>query len=307
MSTFDDFLILEQYAEMINEVQIQFNRNKDVQFGNAVIMAGGAGSGKGFVLNNLVGIQGKVFDVDALKSLAMIAPRINAMVQKKYNKSLENMDLKNPDDVFALHTIIGDELRLPNKQQQAFFTSIIQGDKARKPNIIFDVTLKDMKKFDEIVRSLGQKGIEYDKKKIHIVWVVNDVQVAMKQNQERARTVPEHILINTHSGVNSTMKEIVKMGESLRQHMDGDIFFAFAKAEVDNKYIDGGKKQGKVFTSKNVNKKGEKAGYKSGYLKEATYIQIKKVGQPPMKLEEISKDILRKIDGYTPDNTDWDS
>ena len=303
MSDFKDFLILESCEDMLNEVQIQFNKNKDVGFGHAVIMAGGAGSGKGFVLNNLVGFQGKVFDVDALKSLAMSAPNINKRVQAEFGKSLENMNLKDPDDVFTLHTIIGDELKLPNKQQQAFFTSVIAGDQSRKPNIVFDVTLKDMKKFDSIVRSLEKVG--YEKKKIHIVWVVNDVEVAMKQNSERARQVPEHILINTHSGVNVTMQSIVNMGEDLRQYMDGDIFFTFSKANVDNIYVQGDAKQGKVFTSKNKNKKGEKQGYKAGYMKTATYIQIKEVGKAPLTMEKIGNEILRKIDAYTPDSTTW--
>lgn len=303
MTTFDDFLILENYTEILNEVQIQFNRNKDIDYGNAVIMAGGAGSGKGFILNNLVGIQGKVFDVDALKTLAMKAPNINKRVQDEFGKSLEKMNLKNPDDVFSLHTIIGDELKLPKKAEQAFFASVIAGDANRKPNVIFDVTLKDMQKFDKIARSLERVG--YDKKKIHIVWVVNDITVAMEQNKSRSRTVPEHILVNTHTGVNTTMQSIVKMGEDVRQYIDGDIFFAFAKANVDTEYVDGGSKQGKVFTSKNLDKNGKPKGYKSGYMKKATYIHIKKVGKAPLSLDQISKDILRKIDDYTPNNTKW--
>ena len=303
MTTFDDFLLLENYTEILNEVQIQFNRNKDIDYGNAVIMAGGAGSGKGFILNNLVGIQGKVFDVDALKTLAMKAPNINKRVQDEFGKSLENMNLKNPDDVFSLHTIIGDELKLPKKAEQAFFASVIAGDANRKPNVIFDVTLKDMQKFDKIARSLERVG--YDKKKIHIVWVVNDITVAMEQNKSRSRTVPEHILVNTHTGVNTTMQSIVKMGEDVRQYIDGDIFFAFAKANVDTEYVDGGSKQGKVFTSKNLDKNGKPKGYKAGYMKKATYVHIKKVGKAPLSLDQISKDILRKIDDYTPNNTNW--
>lgn len=303
MSKFEDFYLLEHYTELLNEVQIQFNRNKDIDYGNAVIMAGGAGSGKGFILNNLVGIQGKVFDVDALKTLAMKAPKINQRVKDEFGVDLSAMDLKNPDDVYTLHTIIGDELKLSKKQEQAFFASVLSGDANRKPNVIFDVTLKDMRKFDTIARSLERIG--YDKKKIHIVWVVNDIEVAMKQNKTRDRQVPDHILINTHSGVNTTMQSIVKMGEDVRQYLDGDIFFAFGKANVDTEYVSGDAKKGSVFTAKNVDKDGKDKGYKAGYLKKATYIQIKKVGKAPLSIDDISKDILRKIDDYTPNNTSW--
>lgn len=292
MLDFSDFNRLTLVESVLNEVQMQFNKNRDVDFGNAVILAGGAGSGKGFVLNSVIGMQGKVFDVDALKSLAMKAERINKRVMDEYNVSLKDMNLGNADNVYKLHTIIGDELNLPKKQQQAFFASVIAGDQSRKPNIIFDVTLKDMKKFDSITRDLRILG--YDKKKIHLVWIINDIDIAVKQNSERERKVPEHILINTHTGVNTTLKEIVNMGESVRQFLDGDIFFTFNKKNVDNEYVMGKEKKN-IFKKKVI----------PGYMKKATYIQMKEVGKAPLSLSDVSNELLRKIDDYTPDNTNW--
>ena len=38
--------------EVLNEVAIQFNRGRNKKFGNVIILAGGAASGKGFVISN---------------------------------------------------------------------------------------------------------------------------------------------------------------------------------------------------------------------------------------------------------------
>jgi hypothetical protein len=101
-----------QEREQLLEKLITFGGQAYPRFGNVVIMAGGAGSGKGFVKDQLVGIEGKVFDVDALKSLAMKAPKILKRVKSEYGIEMDKLDLKNPDDVFTLHQIIGDELKL---------------------------------------------------------------------------------------------------------------------------------------------------------------------------------------------------
>jgi hypothetical protein len=69
------------------------------------------------------------------------------------------------------------------------------------------VTLKDLPKLEKIAREAAMLG--YDKKNIHIVWVVNDIEVAQQQNKARARTVPSEILVNTHRGAANTMGDII--------------------------------------------------------------------------------------------------
>ncbi len=95
--------------------------------GNVVILAGGAGSGKGFVLGNLVGIEGKTFDVDFLKTIAAKTPGIQKRVRDELGVDLKSLasNLRDPDNVSKLHEIIGDYLKLPDKSQAAFYTSII--------------------------------------------------------------------------------------------------------------------------------------------------------------------------------------
>jgi len=156
-------------------------------------------------------------------------------------------------------------------------------DKNRKPNLIFDVTLKDMRKLQNISRNVTQIG--YDKSNIHIVWVVNDIEVAKRQNAMRARSVPAEILINTHRGAAQTMGDILNMGKDLAKYMDGDIVFAFNKIGVDVELSKSGK-GGMVVT-------------------DANYFYVKRKGKSPTSIKDLNADLKRKISSYVPKNIEW--
>ena len=269
----------------LDEKLITFAKKAYPKSGHALILAGGAGSGKGFVLDNLIGLEGKKFDVDELKRLVLKAPKIKEKVKAETGQDLNKFNLNKPDDVFKLHNIVADELNLSNKKLAAFFASVMTRPPEDKPNVIFDVTLKDLRKLDNVTRLV--QGAFYDKKNIHIVWVVNDVEVAKTQNTDptRGRVVPVEILVNTHRGASQTMLDIVKMGSRLKKYMDGDITFAFNKIGVDSDLA--------------------KSGRGGQYIKDALYFKVKESGKPPMKHQDIEKDILRKIDKYVPAGQDW--
>jgi hypothetical protein len=269
----------------LDEKLITFAKKAYPKAGNVVILAGGAGSGKGFVLDNLVGIEGKVFDVDALKSLVLKAPKVDQKIKDEFGVSLNKLNLTKPNDVAKLHQIVGDIMNLPNKKQSAFFAAALTAAPEDKPNIIFDVTLKDLRKLDNITRLVQQAG--YDKKKTHIVWVVNDIEVAKKQNLDpkRGRVVPIEILVNTHRGASQTMLDIIKMGKGLKKYMDGDIVFAFNKINVDSDLV--------------VGKKGGE------YLKRAEYFYAKRSGEAALSLDKINKNVLNKISDYVPNADTW--
>ena len=269
----------------LDEKLITFAKKAYPKSGHALILAGGAGSGKGFVLDNLIGLEGKKFDVDELKRLVLKAPKIAKKVKDETGQDLSKFNLNKPDDVFKLHNIVADELNLSNKKLAAFFASVMTRPPEDKPNVIFDVTLKDLRKLDNITRLV--QGAFYDKKNIHIVWVVNDVEVAKSQNTDptRGRVVPVEILVNTHRGASQTMLDIVRMGSRLKKYMDGDITFAFNKIGVDSDLA--------------------KSGRGGQYIKDALYFKVKESGKPPMKHKDIEKDILRKIQKYVPSGQNW--
>jgi len=278
--------VAEQYDELM-EALITFGGQAYPKFGNIVIMAGGAGSGKGFVKDKLVGIEGFTFDVDALKTLAAATPAIQKRVKKELGVDLEKLadNLKNPENVGKLHQIIGDYLKLDSRRLKALYTSIMTADPERKPNIIFDVTLKDLQKLEKLTRQVSSIG--YEKENIHIVWVVNDIEVAKAQNLARSRTVPTEILVNTHRGASQTMGDIVNMGTGLRKYMDGDIAFAFNKVGVDTDVV--------------------KSGKGGMYIKDANYFYVKRKGKPPIPVDKLEKSLRMKIKSYVPKGVSWDA
>ena len=289
MQSFQSYLSEEQElfetAEELIEKLITFGGQAYPKFGNIVIMAGGAGSGKGFVLSNLVGVEGKVLDVDALKTLAAKTPAIQKRVKDQLGVDLADLanNLKDPENVSKLHGIIGDFLKLDSRVNKSLYTGIMTAAPDRKPNIIFDVTLKDLQKLQNITRQAAQLG--YDKKNIHIVWVVNDIEVAKKQNLSRSRTVPTEILVNTHRGAANTMGDIINMGKSLQRYMDGDIVFAFNKVGVDADLA--------------------KSGKGGSYVKDANYFYVKRKGKAPVSVKDLEDDIKRKIASYVPKGVEW--
>lgn len=284
MIGFKEFLT-EEYADL-SEKLITFANQAYPKFGTVVIMAGGAGSGKGFVLSKLIGVEGYTFDVDALKSIAAKTPFIVKKIKDELGVDLKALagDMKNPENVSALHNIIGGHLALDNKRLQALYSSILTAAPDRKPNLIFDVTMKDLSKFATLTHQLQTLG--YDMKNIHIVWVVNDIEVAKEQNAKRGRSVPAEILVSTHRGVSATMKDILTMGTSLGKYMNGDIVLAFNKCHVDVEF------------TKGTNKK-------AGYVNVANYVYVKRAGHPATQLDDLKADIRSKIASYVPKDIDW--
>jgi hypothetical protein len=286
---YDEYFNLINHSDLISEMAITLGGQRDPKFGQVVIMAGGAGSGKGFVKDKMVAMNGFNFDVDELKGLAIRASKrtdskLGRRVKDEFGVELSKLNLKTPSDVSTLHQIIGDDMNITSKKLKALYTSILSAHPDRKPNLMFDVTLKDLRKLDNITRSV--RDIGYSPENIHIVWIVQDIEVAKNLNQTRNRVVPTDILVNTHRGASQTMQDIVNMGNDLKKYMDGDIVFAFNKVGIDSDVA--------------VSGKG------GMYVKDAKYVFVKKKGKPVMGVKQLDADLKRKIASYVPTGINWD-
>lgn len=251
------------------------------KFGNILILAGGAGSGKGFISNRVITFEGKRFDVDEIKtSLLKFKP---ADISKKFSEQtgryLESINLSNPIDASLMHQFIADN-KLDDKIVTTFFLAQ-NGNPRHKPNVIMDVTFKDIKKLKEISELASLGG--YDRKKIHIVWIINDFNVSIAQNQVRSRTVSGEIMLKTHIGAAKTLKELVTNTTEYRQYADGDIWLLFNKANIDNKLT-----------------KTQSSFIVDFY----TAIRIKKAGMPA-NYEFVEQQIIDKINSYVPVDAQW--
>ena len=314
LSLNEEFL-KESYEELLEKL-IAFGGQTNPKFGNIVIMAGGMASGKGFIKDNLIGVDGYMFDPDALKTLVSKAPKLVASIKKKHGIDVIALskDMKNPENPTILHNLIGKELNLGNRRLEALYKSILSAHPDRKPNIIFDFSLQKLNKLDKTIDSILPLG--YKKENIHIVWVVNDVEVASVQNIKRSRTAPDELLRVSHAGASQSMKSVISMGKKINRYLDGDIVLAFNKVNVDNSVASGirgksskfepNKLQGPnlpVMTKRGMKKVG--AGSTGSYLKDAEYVYIKRKGKAVTSVEDLSKSVLNKIKSYVPNPEIW--
>ncbi len=277
--------------EVVNET-VSFAGKMYPKFGNVVLLVGGGGSGKGFAFNNVIGIEGKKFDVDELKRLSLKTTKLKNLIQKEIGKDPKDIDLKNPEDVGAMHLAIA-ELGVDSKSKQSFYSSVYLSHPDRKPNIIYDITLKNLDKLYDITKALDDMG--YDKEKIHICWVIDSIENAIAKNKKRSRVVPEEILANTHHGVSMTMLEIAKMGDKLKKYLDGDIHFIFNQKDID---VTGKKKHSGYWKNKNG-----VVGYRE-YFQPGKHFKIKSAGKP-VDLSTLDQKHLDKLNSYTSKLTDW--
>ena len=294
MKSFKEYLIDQ---ELVEEKLITFGGKAYPKFGNVVLLLGSAGAGKGFIISNLLGIDGKILDVDAIKKLAMKSTKLAQRIKEETGHDIKNFDLKNPDNVSKIHVLLSDVYGITKASEKNFFASVLTSNHERKPNIVFDTTLKDIGKLKTITDSVKELG--YDPKNIHLVWVMNKFEVAVQQNAKRDRVVPQEIMFATAEGSALTMRKIVGMGAEIKKYLDGDIYIAFNQKGEDSTYVVNQEPQkGTVLKSK------EKS--KGAYIKKVNYIQLKKKGKSPENERALTNELLKKIQAYVPKTDTWD-
>lgn len=282
--------------EVLEEDLVTLGGQAYPKFNTILILQGGAASGKDFILDKLVGIEGKVFDVDRLKELVVQSEVLASKIKQETGMDLKKMDMKNPDNVGTLHRIIGKLYEIDSKFEDTFFRAVASAHPDRKPNVIFNVTGKSFKHFDE-VRTFA-KNYGYKSEDVHVVWVLDDVKAAIQKNLKRSRTVPEDILIETHQGASITSKKLLSMGRSISKYMDGDYWIVFNKMFVDSEVVRSDKSvEGKVLKSR--------ARSKGHYIRNAQYFKLKEQGDAPISINKLKDTIISKIQQYVPDIASW--
>lgn len=251
----------------LQEKQILFNGGK--KYGQIVFLAGGAGSGKGFAIKNfLQGNEFKIRDVDEWKKAFL---KLNK--ERGRFPEIADLNLRNTKDVFKLHQYVKDA-GIKDKTLDALLSDVSQD---RLPNIIFDITLKEIGDITEVMPRLQEVG--YEPKNIHIVWVLTNYRVAVTNNAGRERVVPEDILLKTHEGAAKTMYQIVS--GSIPSGIDGKV------AVILNN------RENTIFFDR-PNSQGEKV------IKDFTYLTIKQEGKRPVKRKEVQQQVFDWIKNNIP-------
>jgi len=229
--------------EQLDEKLITYNNRKP--YGQVVFLAGGAGSGKGFAGSNFLDSAGfKVRDVDEMKKQLQVMNRIGKItitdILKKYGKKIKpkdmeivqkvfnaelprggkqtirNLNLKNPDHVATLHFLVK-AIGIKDKTLENMLAA--SNNPETLPNIMFDITAKDLSDITDVLPLLKNAG--YESKNVHLTWVLTNYVTAMENNKNRERMVPEDILLKTHEGASNTVWGLIT--RALPKGMNGRV------------------------------------------------------------------------------------
>ena len=266
---------MKRFKDFLLEKLIILGKGK--REGQLLWLVGGAGSGKGFARTGFIENEKfKALDVDELKSLLIRLSKLG-----KADPMLAKLNLRNPKDVEYLHKYVKDR-KLPEKR----LTSLLKGaTPGNLPNILFDVTLGREGKIEDLMARLLKLG--YDKRNMHIVWILTDYSMAVKQNQERERVVSADVLLNTHVGSAQEMHKFLTTGTPAG--LNGEIHVVL-----------GGNKNNILYTDKD----GEPilTGKKKDQfvVKSFTSVKVKEQGKKHDSKSEVTKKVFKWIDDNAP-------
>lgn len=227
-------LVLKKDQELQESKVVTFEGEPAPKFGWAVVMAGGAGSGKGYVINNRILLPNKTIDVDELKkqylklkiknperyeddgiSFDKVAPEILSKINNKKRLTTKEISeviktvLKNPKYVSILHGIV----RSKNWKDKIVNSFLSNTDLDKLPNIVFDMTGDAESKLIRTASKVKKYGY-----KTALVWVITNFEVAKSRNAKRDRSVSDKILTNTHQGAKNAILGFLEKPEATKYY-----------------------------------------------------------------------------------------
>ena len=270
MLTFLQFLA-EQYLE---EKLIMYNQGK--RYGQIVFLAGGAGSGKGFAIANFMEKEKfKVRDVDEWKKAFMKI----ADAQNKYPE-IKGLKLSNPRDVAKIHKFI----KKLGIKEKSIDLMLADANSRHLPNIMFDITMKDTSNIDVVMPKLIKAG--YDAKNIHLTWVLTNYAVAIVNNRNRERVVPEDIMLLSHEGAATSMYDVIK--GKLPKGLNGSVRVILNNRDNTIPYVDPDTKKPMKTSQGNL------------LVKDFTYLTFKKEGKSIGPEMDVKRQLLGWIAANVP-------
>lgn len=220
--------------ELMESKVVTFEGESAPKFGWAVVMAGGAGSGKGYVIDNRILLPNKTIDVDELKkqylklkiknpekyeddgiSFNTVAPEILSKIRNKKKLTVKEINeviktvLKNPKYVSILHGIVKNK----NWKDKIVNSFLNNADPDKLPNIIFDMTGDAESKLIKTASKVKRLGY-----KTALVWVITNFEVAKSRNAKRERSVSDKILTNTHKGARNAILGFLDKPEATKYY-----------------------------------------------------------------------------------------
>lgn len=204
---------------------VKFDGTTYPKDGWCLIMCGGPGSGKSTVLKNIIPINAKIYDADAIKQYAVkhgeIADNELILNGKHYDipDDIEPpYNLDNSDYVSYLHNTLKPlNKRIKNNMFK------MGADNGRLPNIAFDITGSDIEDFTQIIDNAIPLGY-----KVCIIWVLGTLQMSLDNNAARARKVKKDIVLTKYHDVITTVPRVIDSPSIMSKVNDFWVVFSVA-------------------------------------------------------------------------------
>jgi hypothetical protein len=262
------------FSQYLQEKLIMYGQGK--RYGTIVFLAGGAGSGKGFAIKNFMeGEKFKIRDVDEWKKAFMKM----ADLQDKFPE-IKGLNLKNPKDVYKMHMFV----KKSGIKDKSLDLLLKDANSATLPNIMFDITMKDASDIGNIIPKLKEAG--YDSNNIHLTWVLTNYAVAIVNNRNRERVVPEDIMLLSHEGAAKNMYNVVK--GKLPKGLNGGVRVVLNNRENTIPYVDP------------ETKKPVKTKHGELVIQDFTYLTFKREGKTIAPEADVKRELLSWISANVP-------
>ena len=262
------------FSQYLQEKLIMYQQGK--KYGQIVFLAGGAGSGKGFAIKNFM--QGQLFkirDVDEWKKAFMKM----ADVKDKFPE-IKGLNLKNPKDVYKMHMFV----KKNGIKDKSLDLLLRDANSDRLPNIMFDITMKDASDIGDVIPKLTEAG--YDSKNIHLTWVLTNYAVAIVNNRNRARVVPEDIMLLSHEGAAKSMYDVIR--GKLPRGLNGGVRVILNNRENTIPYVDP------------KTKEPIRTMHGDMIIKDFTYLTFKREGKTIAPEADVKRELLGWISANIP-------
>jgi hypothetical protein len=208
-----------------------------------------------------------------------------ADTQGKYPE-IQGLNLKNSKDVAKLHKFV----KSKGIKDNSLDIMLADANASHLPNILFDITFKDVSDISTIIPKLEKAG--YDSKNIHLTWVLTNYAVSILNNRDRERVVPEDIMLLTHEGAATNMYDVIK--GKLPRGLNGGVRVVLNNRENTIPYVD-------PITKKPVKTRPTKTNPSGNLIiKDFTYLTFKKEGKTIAPEADVKKEVLGWISANVP-------
>jgi hypothetical protein len=202
-----------------------------------------------------------------------------ADLQDKFPE-IKGLNLKNPKDVYKMHMFV----KKSGIKDKSLDLLLRDANSATLPNIMFDITMKDASDIGDVIPKLKEAG--YDSNNIHLTWVLTNYAVAIVNNRNRERVVPEDIMLLSHEGAAKNMYNVVK--GKLPKGLNGGVRVVLNNRENTIPYVD-------PETKKPVKTKHGKL-----VIQDFTYLTFKREGKTIAPEADVKKELLGWISANVP-------